>query len=349
MKVIFKKFQNLNSKGLGILEMMIVVGITGIAIMASLSLQTGRLKVQRQGAITQTVQAEVVRLQNLVLDTNSWNRTLAENAGGPMGCLLNNGDCWGYRGVKRAFNLWDGVPGSTSPVWPPNGYTNPGMTETGTRCSGYVNVGGAANRQCPISFRLTWEPMCNGINPCINPAVEVEVNVVYNNVADAPVLNAAKYSKTLIRGARNLQKSFALKDRSGGNCPAGGAVARNLVNTHDPFGLVRDPNVGAAPVSTFTIEQVGTYNCTVSASGHQVGNFQSRMVASPGGALIASGVGYAPANTQASATFDTVLVVNTPGQAFRLTQDCQNGFGTGLGILFGTTPETASIVCTKNE
>jgi hypothetical protein len=233
-----------------------------------------------------------------------------------------------------------------------------GFTETGSRCDTFSMAG---NDACPISYRIVFAADCGGPAFCLNPQLKVVARLVFRpspngvlnrftaligsgsmtSIADGTV--EGKYDVSIRRTATQVNRSFKIAARKVGgaaaiayigfssNCASNGAGECTPTITQHPatVGGWYFPDGANTLVTlnnstgTFTINEIGTYQCNVSMSAFASGGLSGFLYRS--GAPLASGNTVAGKWSGSTMSFDTRFVHPTVTQTFDIRQQCISG------------------------
>lgn len=253
--------------GFSLIEVLIASGLMALVSAGLISMVTTMGKEQNNQLRTATFREIKTRIQYLITDQNSWNRTLAGNAN--MACIRDKTDCTPAVPATpwNGLNLYDSsgtiffTPPAYNKVSPAWTGTENGFTDKGSPCNTFNGNTGAGIDTCPITYKIVWEPICPPVGTCKNPLIKITARMVFNASNSAQVAamsmgdttggagwtddsiaaKTGKYDVAVKRSATTVNKSFLVAVTSiptsgaignpGGNCPTGGGfVARGLTN-----------------------------------------------------------------------------------------------------------------------
>ncbi|MBY0553526.1 hypothetical protein K2P97_03285 [bacterium] len=231
-----------------------------------------------------------------------------------------------------------------------------------------TDCGGAAtcfNPQLKVVARLVFRPAPGGT---LNRFTNIIGVGNMTTIADGAG-NDGKYDVSIRRTATQVNRSFKIAARkvSGGaavaypgfasNCAANGAGACTAaVAPHPATAGPGTATAGATgwyfpdganalvttnPAGTFTINEVGTYQCNISMSAFGSGGISAFLFRN--GAQLATGNSVAGKWSGSTVSFDTRFVHPTVGQAFDIRQQCPSGPPT---VISDPNADTAINLCT---
>lgn len=87
-----------------------------------------------------------------------------------------------------------------------------GFTHDGKSCQTFDVLNG--NDDCPISYELTWQFLCEGGYSCLNPNIRLRAKAMFKNTTSQEwlLLDRARYSIDTILGRSVLLENFAVKE-----------------------------------------------------------------------------------------------------------------------------------------
>lgn len=305
-----------NRRGFGLIEVLIAAGLLALISVGIATIMENAAKEQKRNNLLVTLRDMRIKFQNIVSDNYAWINTVNYAANGAqIKCLIAPASgaytpCTGVSSLTpyQLNHLMNPTPLAATPTVFYSGanWTNPtttpangGFTINGASCSTFNAVAG--NDNCPIAYRMAWEPMCGSSPTCRLPAARITVRLMYRPanlvrmfgsfVNSLPIsgplstntINPApgRYDFQLTRTASSVSKSFTLKEVAVGNMGAVGAPCptssssyrpRALVEDNDPFNLVTV--TGAYLINL----EPGTYNCISTAVGFGSRTFNSYFI-----------------------------------------------------------------------
>lgn len=241
-----------NRKGMSLIEVLVAAGLMAIVAMGMGGVITSMNKEQNNQVRLATLRELKTRIQSLITDQNSWNKTMQMNNGAtnPMKCLLDHSAC-----TPGTYDLLLYDPAGNAFINPPPPYAavppagSQGFTDKGAVCSNFNGNANAGVDSCPISYKIVWEPVCPVTGACINPLVRVNARLLFNpsDSAQIPSVSLAsgsmvnndsslgKYDVVIKRSATTINKAFSYaikvinatglqhQGQGGGDCAATGS------------------------------------------------------------------------------------------------------------------------------
>lgn len=342
---------------MSLIEVLIAAGLMALVAAGLTGTIVSMNKEQNNQIRLATLREMKTRIQFLITDQNSWNKTMQQNAN--MNCLLTHGSCTPGGTYDLKLNdpsgtvFLDPPPWATTPVVAGNGFTDKGVSCLG----GFNGAAGAGSDACPISYKIVWEPVC--VAPCKNPLVRVTARLLYNPSPTAQVpsfalgsatianneAGAGKYDVVIKRSGTTINKSFSMSikvasaagGKGGGDCPSAWTTrGSNVISESNgagayPIWSIDDDNFGLVTKNDSTgaiTIQPGTYSCKITAVAWAVDNFKIQLYrdTAPVGVVTGS---EASANASTTSYAQSVatsspLISIAAATTYRLQQYCQN-------------------------
>ncbi len=316
----------LNMSGMSLIEVMVALGMAGIASLIIASMMQQTFKTQKQASIIANIEEMRQTIQKLILDGTAWRATVAQatNAGGSLNCVALNSTCTDsgatslhaddhtqpnsvFEGAQFIDLLHLEKANGGSYINTEGAGATAGWTEKGAPCGGWSAAG---NDACPIHWRIRIAYECQTPPTCINPTVRVIALLYYRpspgSSTSVPIAEA-KYRVDVRRGAKGdaraekFRVSYVLPNTAG---TTGGACTPSIfipfneatgsptyINEGSPANVTYSPGTGAM---TFA---AGTYTCSASSSCFACGSLKI--------ALNVNGVDIATSNSVASNRWET--------------------------------------------
>ncbi|MDR3606897.1 MAG: hypothetical protein P4M08_05885 [Oligoflexia bacterium] len=193
-------------RGFTIVEALITAALVGLAAPAVAYL--AHLSAQQEIQATVTSKMEVIR-RNFIADLQNnaaWVNTVADTSANPsMTCLTTPSSPCSASLPPTKFLLHD----PTKAVFYDGTNTASGYTGTdGTYCQSFDASNG--NDGCPISYNLTWQPVCSGSCPASPPLIHITGTVTYKpkSASRTVAFNIAKYSFQLYLSTSSGSNTF---------------------------------------------------------------------------------------------------------------------------------------------
>lgn len=215
-----------NSQGLSLMETMVGVVITGVAITGVVSVVSMVSQEKMSTNLSRVLQLKLSQALEATNSSQAWLMTIAANP--TLSCLepSSGADCRGVEGpiiLKNSSNetIYDNVQG---------------FNLSGQPCDGFDAITG--NSRCPFRYEIRWRALCPAGGSCKSPQVQVIGKLKFNDGSKTPpVLNPAKYSFNVVLGqeGNSLRRSCeavggTFSASSGtcqlplGSCPSGQVV-----------------------------------------------------------------------------------------------------------------------------
>jgi prepilin-type N-terminal cleavage/methylation domain-containing protein len=183
-----------SNSGMTLIEVMIAVAISSVVILASLSV--GQMSMQTQAQNNVSFQADVIRrgMIALISSDTAWKNTISGacfTAGSY--CTSDTTSAGTVLGIQTVSVIKDASNNNAYNANSPNGYNNDGSPCTGS-----------GSYTCPLTYQVTWQPLCASAATCNNPPqFKVVVKPIYTpptaSGSQKLIFNAANYGFTLYR------------------------------------------------------------------------------------------------------------------------------------------------------
>ena len=165
----------LNSKGMGLVEVMAIVLVGTAAMFAMMNSMNVTLQSERRAQVSQAARKIQARVMSLLQNSDSWQETMEKNPN--MVCLLNKTLC---PAVTKVFDLYDGrrsAPPGIYPTLATATSTGYGIDENGDLCLGAAAHNGAAGSKCAFALVNQWTADCGTGGPpsCVDPRIKITV------------------------------------------------------------------------------------------------------------------------------------------------------------------------------
>jgi prepilin-type N-terminal cleavage/methylation domain-containing protein len=201
--------KRVSRQGFTLVEVMAVTGLVSIVALALTSLLQMTQKAQSQSNLT--FQAATLR-NNMVTVLNTatgWANTYSDTNNPGMTCV-GQSNCPSPGNPVYFYQILDG---SGNKVFTGGGSN--GVTPQGVACNTFSSVPGQGSDFCPLSFTLTWTPVCNG-GTCSPTPVNtyagtlINITAVYNPATAAArvAFNPYNYSAQFYQGSTGLGCSW---------------------------------------------------------------------------------------------------------------------------------------------
>lgn len=321
-----------NQKGLGLVEVMVVVGLIAIVAVGVTSLLEGLFSQMNQASTRATLEAMKSMFRESVTNNQSWPATYKHADNPNLNCLDTFTACNVGEYNLRLFQAMAG--GITIPVFAGYDNFNPlvantgrGFTVKGDVCNGFDPVLG--NDQCPIAVTMRVQITCaNSAATCTRPGIvatmqpwwsPLRTSNMYKFTPNIPRPESGPPAQPFVsvaRGAGVMNDPLvyveeqtrpsiygALPGSTLGTCtPAEGPKLRRMTTEISDPGNHGDVNAtnAAVPVGNVRL-QPGHYVCTAIVPAFGVGAFAARLWW-PGVVVVPWSNGLAPTGIQSSAT-----------------------------------------------
>ncbi len=324
--------QSLKSiRGMGIIELMIIVGVLAALTAGIMQLVTGLGIGRKQANIANTMENLRSRVNGALSSSEGWLNTLNHaNNNGITNCLRDGTVCATIRDtnigpisiVDNGNNvIFDQTLGSA------------GFDTFGQPCNTFNPAVGLGDDLCPISLTAVIRGTCvDGGAGCANPSARITVDFLYNanTTSLSNAVNVDRYRLVINRGSISANQNFTLVEvfnggngvdngglhllwRNPGNvwmnrCLSNGStLRRNWTELDDPADLV---TIGGANNSEITL-QPGTYRCRATVPGYKVGSFVATL-STTGGQTLGQGGAGTLLRTEANNTLVSLCVPTAP-------------------------------------
>lgn len=272
---------------------LIIVGtIIAILFVSALSLLQPILKSKLGSNLKGSLRSTMSTFRQCVHEGASWAATLYDN-GNPAGirCSMSPTGCTNnaiVRNIRLHAVGYTGDPRLCVPGYDPLQPSN-GFSPSGAPCNRFSTA--SPTDACPYRVEFHLITRCpNGAATCTSPIEEVVTEVKTSRQSESVEIfnfsdginrapNFGPQSFAIIRGTNADSLPMVLLEKrpaatAGGTCPAGGSTRRMLNHIQSDPGLYAsvDPSSGI-----FTLKR-GTYDCTISVPGYNVGSFRGSLI-----------------------------------------------------------------------
>ena len=170
------RFKNgLDSKGMSLIEVMIVMVIMGLLGIGTTSLLKSVTETQRKNNVKAALGQVRDNLKNTLNSDTAWNNTVSQYPPGgavEIGCLQDNvleGNACNHNAVTNEFIVRDAL----NAVYYASDQPTAGFDQRGQPCNGFN--AGAGNDMCPYRYNLDVTLRCpNMTATCIKPKVIID-------------------------------------------------------------------------------------------------------------------------------------------------------------------------------
>lgn len=209
MKVLQKQPQRAGRQGFTLVEVMAVTGLVSIIALALTSLLQMTQKAQSQSNFTFQAATKRNNIVTVLNTTTGWFNTYSDANNPGMACV-GQSNC---PSAGTAVSFYKVLDGSGNLVFLGGGSN--GMSPQGTLCTTFNGNPGQGSDACPLSFTMTWTPVCNGgtCSPTpVNTYVGTLINItaVYNPATSSSrvAFNPYNYSAQFYQGSTGLGCSW---------------------------------------------------------------------------------------------------------------------------------------------
>lgn len=319
----------LNESGMGLMEVLVIVGIMGIMAFGIVSMMTEMQKQRQIANLKAQLTSQKFKLEGLIRDPISWSTSINDpaNAGKveytcmrvppvpAAGCADNTGTPPPPGGVLNSFAV---LESNGLLYYNSSGATN-GFNSEGQTCSTYPSAA------CPIRWDLRVINKCPaGASPCPMPTVRVIGRPIIDPSVQEMLhlsINPDNYAFDITRGVGTrfdpILVTEVLAQTGAGSCA--GSPARQF-NTR----AQDDANNVSLPGSGWVQFEPGSYQCRITAPAFKVGTHYIRMVSNTGATIGTSAASIAPRrySKQTNAVLEVAFSISSATR-FQILHNCQ--------------------------